>query len=177
MTAIIKNLINISSFDEGVKTQLFAKVDLKDSAIDAVQMVGGLAKKRDVKVTAPKLDSAFLWGNSIALGEMTLNLMKNAVLYSPKGGEVTVTVVNNFEKKYADLTVRDNGTGIAKKDLPHIFDPFFRADKARAHGEYGGTGLGLAIVARIVKQHKGVIRVQSDEGKGSSFMVRFYQTS
>ena len=96
------------------------------------------------------------------------NILNNAIKYSPDGGKVTVTMQTTDDQMI--LSISDQGLGIPKKDLPLIFDRFYRVDKARSRAQ-GGTGLGLAIAKEIVKQHKGFIWANSEEGEGSTFTI------
>ena len=96
------------------------------------------------------------------------NILNNANKYSPDGGKVTVTMQTTDTQLI--LSISDQGLGIPKKDLPLIFDRFYRVDKARSRAQ-GGTGLGLAIAKEIVKQHKGFIWANSEEGEGSTFTI------
>ncbi|MCB4939753.1 cell wall metabolism sensor histidine kinase VicK [Streptococcus mutans] len=96
------------------------------------------------------------------------NILNNAIKYSPDGGKVTVTM-QTTDTQFI-LSISDQGLGIPKKDLPLIFDRFYRVDKARSRAQ-GGTGLGLAIAKEIVKQHKGFIWANSEEGEGSTFTI------
>ncbi|NLQ50355.1 cell wall metabolism sensor histidine kinase VicK [Streptococcus mutans] len=96
------------------------------------------------------------------------NILNNAIKYSPDGGKVTVTMQTTDTQLI--LSISDQGLGIPKKDLPLIFDRFYRVDKARSRAQ-GGTGLGLAIAKEIVKQHKGFIWASSEEGEGSTFTI------
>jgi len=104
--------------------------------------------------------------------EMLLNLVTNAIKYTPQGGTVDLTLAEQDDA--VTLTVRDTGIGIAPGDLPHIFERFWRADPARSRtGERPGTGLGLAITKWIAEAHGGSITVQSRPGRGTVFIVRF----
>ncbi len=94
--------------------------------------------------------------------------MDNAVKYTQQGGQITVTLQR--VGRDAVLTVKDNGPGIPKENLPHIFDRFYRVDKARSR-ESGGTGLGLSIVHQLVMLHGGNIYAESEEGEGTAFIV------
>ena len=108
-------------------------------------------------------------GNSRSLERVVMNLLANALAYTPEGKSVAVHALR--EGKAAVLTVADTGVGIAKKDLPHVFDRFYKADRARTEGG-SGAGLGLAIVRQIVEQHHGTIRIESTEGEGTTVIVR-----
>jgi heavy metal sensor kinase len=107
--------------------------------------------------------------DSNALRRALLILIDNAVKYTPKGGSVKVSLGASTDS--AIVTVSDTGIGIAKSDLPHIFDRFWRADKARSR-EQGGAGLGLSIAQWIVEMHRGSIDVESEPGRGSTFRIR-----
>jgi two-component system phosphate regulon sensor histidine kinase PhoR len=96
------------------------------------------------------------------------NLIENAVNYTPDGGAVSVQTWSEDSKIVVE--VRDTGIGIGDEDLPHIFEHFYRSDRARSTNT-GGTGLGLAMVRRIVEIHRGRIEVESAAGKGSTFRV------
>ncbi|WP_057491471.1 cell wall metabolism sensor histidine kinase VicK [Streptococcus orisasini] len=96
------------------------------------------------------------------------NILNNAIKYSPDGGKITVNMQTTDTQVI--LSISDQGLGIPKKDLPLIFDRFYRVDKARSRAQ-GGSGLGLAIAKEIIKQHKGFIWANSEEGKGSTFTI------
>lgn len=96
------------------------------------------------------------------------NIINNAIKYSPDGGKITVSMKTTDTQMI--LSISDEGLGIPKKDLPKIFDRFYRVDKARSRAQ-GGSGLGLAIAKEIIKQHNGFIWAKSDYGKGSTFTI------
>ena len=96
------------------------------------------------------------------------NILNNAIKYSPDGGKITVSMKTTDDQMI--LSISDQGLGIAKEDLPKIFDRFYRVDKARSRAQ-GGTGLGLAIAKEIIKQHNGFIWAKSEYGKGSTFTI------
>ena len=96
------------------------------------------------------------------------NILNNAIKYSPDGGEITVSMKTTDSQLI--VSISDQGLGIPKKDLPLIFDRFYRVDKARSRAQ-GGTGLGLSIAKEIIKQHKGFIWAKSEYGKGSTFTI------
>ena len=103
-------------------------------------------------------------GDSLKLQQVFYNVIDNAIKYTPRGGEVRVELAR--AGKRAIVRVEDTGIGIPAADLPHIFDRFYRVDKARSR-ETGGTGLGLSIVRQIVLLHDGDIRAESEENKGT----------
>ena len=107
-------------------------------------------------------------GDSLKLQQVFYNVIDNAIKYTPRGGEVRVELAR--AGKRAVVRVEDTGIGIPAADLPHIFDRFYRVDKARSR-ETGGTGLGLSIVRQIVLLHDGDIRAESEENKGTTFVI------
>jgi len=112
------------------------------------------------------------WWDAAELERVLDNLLGNAVKYSPCGGAVTVRLTREIDRgeDWAVLTVRDAGLGIAPADLPHIFQPRYRA--ASVAGKQSGSGMGLAIVRQIVKAHGGTVTAESRLGHGSTFAVR-----
>ncbi|HNV26018.1 MAG TPA: ATP-binding protein [Nitrospira sp.] len=109
-------------------------------------------------------------GDAERLKQVFINLLDNALRYTDPGGTVALTL--RSEQNQVRVAVRDTGQGIAREHLPHLFEPFYRTDPARAR-DSGGHGLGLPIVKEIVEAHHGAITVESDVGKGSVFMLTF----
>jgi signal transduction histidine kinase len=122
--------------------------------------------RHDVKVTLSEEDQVTVLGDRDQLKQMVLNLVENAIKYTPAGGEVTLSLTKN--ETHAELRVKDTGPGIPPDVLPHIFQRFYRGNQ---RGLMGGTGLGLAIADRIARSHGGSIQVDSEVGQGSEFAV------
>ncbi len=137
---------------------------------EAVRKIQPLAKQKTITIEFSTSDYT-IKGDEYALTDLLVILLDNAVKYSHKGSTVIINV------KKADSTiamsVRDEGIGIEKKDLPHIFDRFYRADSARSKTKTGGYGLGLSIAKKIIETHHGTIKVESKQGQGSTFIVQF----
>jgi signal transduction histidine kinase len=110
-----------------------------------------------------------LMGDGDRLAQVFINLVDNALKFTPRDGTVTIRAVR--DKGEVQVAVSDTGQGIPAEALPHIFDRFFQADSARAGGEKHGAGLGLAIVREIVAAHGGRISVRSSPGRGTAFIV------
>ncbi len=115
-------------------------------------------------------DQAVVRGDADRLRQMLVNLINNAIQYTPPGGSIDLSL-ECLSNNQAQITIEDTGQGIAAEDLPHIFDRFYRTDKARSRA-VGGTGLGLSIVKWIVDAHWGEIDVESTLGAGTTFRVR-----
>lgn len=101
--------------------------------------------------------------------QVIINLISNAIKYTQEFGVIHLSTL--LVDNYCEISVKDNGIGIPQKDLPFIFDRFYRVDKGRSRS-LGGTGLGLSICCSIIAEHKGEIKVKSVQGKGSEFIVR-----
>jgi len=108
--------------------------------------------------------------NEIRLRQVVVNLLDNAIKYTPEGGRIVVRV--KTEPNWAILEVIDNGIGISQEALPHVFDRFYRSEQVEAR-KARGTGLGLSMVQSIVEAHGGKVTVESSEDKGSTFRVEF----
>jgi len=142
--------------------------DLEVIAREALELVLPLASEQNIHLEL-ELSQAHCRGNPGQLAQVASNLLANAIHYNQPGGSVRVCV--RCEPDTAVFCVRDTGMGIPPADLPHIFERFYRVDKARS-GAQGHSGLGLAITQAIVQAHGGSIKVVSEPGQGSTFEVR-----
>jgi two-component system, OmpR family, sensor kinase len=122
-----------------------------------------------VKVHLNDIDQVMVNGDRDRLKQVLLNLVSNAVQYTPQGGDVFLSMSKIGEQ--ARIIIRDTGPGIPAEDLPHIFDRFYRAEKSRTRSTTSGFGLGLSIAHWIVEHHGGQIKVESKEGKGTTFVI------
>ena len=136
---------------------------------DAVERAALAAERRHIAVVVDTAEAPVVIGDHLQLVSALANLIDNAVKYSGEG--LTVTVAARRPGRWAELSVSDQGVGIAAKDLDRIFERFYRVDRARSR-ETGGTGLGLAIVRHVANNHGGEVTVQSREGEGSVFTLR-----
>ena len=143
-------------------------VDLNDVVLDLMSQAQPLADERGVQLRPQLNGGARIEVDPARLRQLLLILIDNALQHTPAGGKVSVGVAR--ENGHARITVSDTGEGIPAADLPHIFERFYRADKARGR-DSGGSGLGLAIAKWIVDAHKGEIAVNSTEGKGTEVDV------
>jgi heavy metal sensor kinase len=168
MSRIVESLLAISRLDAGEIKIEKARLDLgllTESTVDAMQL---LAEEKCISLNCFAPTGIFVEGDRTRLQEVIVNLTDNAIQHTPKDGRVEVRV--RKESGNAVLEVADNGAGISAEALPHIFERFYRADKARSRSS-GGTGLGLSIVKAICAAHGAEIKVTTEEGKGSCFRV------
>lgn len=154
----------------GMTKETFA---IKGIVTDVVGEFKKQAKTKKIKILT-SLDDFSVLANKTRIEELIRILLDNAVKYTPKGGSISLELTNSG--KYALLRVSDTGPGISKKDIPFIFDRFYRVDKSRSNHDVEGYGLGLAIARKIVNEHKGSIEVKSELAKGSTFEVRLPRT-
>lgn len=171
MSKIIDNLLNLSFYDTTATEIPFTKIDMVQMAVNLVQKTQSLARNKDVTLTVSSdIQTATVTGNATALEQMTMNLIRNAILYTPQGGFVLVSVEKSDNKEAIELKVKDTGIGISSKDLPNILSPFYKGEQTRSRE---GSGLGLTIVKKIVDRHHGYIDIQSELGKGTLVKVSF----
>lgn len=179
MSDLVDSLLTLARADEGRFDLVRESIHLEPVVRDVYETALILGEGAGVTVSLPLVEDAVVMGDSTRLRQLFLNLITNAIKYTPEGGQVemTLSLRNNNEVGFA---VRDTGVGIAAVDLPHIFDRFWRADKARSRrsaadlrgtGERGGFGLGLAIAQWIAQAHGGTLTAQSRLGRGSIFTV------
>ncbi len=164
MNRIVNDLLTLAEIEAGqVK---FDDVAIKDLVMDGVERAGPLAGTR--RVIPGKVEDIILKGDGYRLTQLLDNLTGNALKYTPEGTTITVSLIR--EGEFARLDISDSGPGIAPEHLPHLFDRFYRVDKARSRAS-GGTGLGLALVKGIAELHGGRVAVSSQVGLGSTFTV------
>lgn len=143
-------------------------VSLQDIIKKSLEKIKPLAKQKNITLE-DHLIKAKIVGDANSLQNLFVILLDNAVKYTNKKGKVIITVHSRSKQVFVDIA--DNGVGIDQKDIPYIFDRFYRADCARCKTEQGGYGLGLSIAKQIVENHHGTITVKSIVDKGSIFMV------
>jgi len=166
MSKIVDDLLLLTEIESGQLAQP-QRVLLKDILSEELERARTLAGSRKIDVS--QQEDLAINGDAQSLKQLLGNLVDNAIKYTPEHG--TITLSSFRDGSWARLEVTDTGIGIPPEHLPHIFDRFYRVDKARSRAS-GGTGLGLAIVKGIAEQHGGKVNVTSEPGKGSTFTVR-----
>jgi heavy metal sensor kinase len=171
MTELLDALLTLARADEGRAELHREAVDLRDIIAEAGETGELLAEQAGVGMDIKlPLEPLMVSVDRSRVRQLALNLIENAVKYTPRGGQVSVELGGNDGR--AVFSVADTGIGIAPGDLPHVFDRFWRADSARTRtSERAGTGLGLAICKWIAEAHGGTIDVQSRPGRGTTFTV------
>jgi heavy metal sensor kinase len=171
MTLLIEDLLALARADAGGRPQRHSLVDLGAAFAQAFGRcrLPAEAKRIQMCIEAPG-QPLFIHGDSNALCRLFLILAENAVKYTPESGRVTATLRPDCEGAVAEI--QDTGIGIAAEDTPHIFQRFYRADKARSRN-IAGAGLGLSMAEWIAESHDAAIEVESALGLGSTFRVRF----
>jgi two-component system OmpR family sensor kinase len=168
MTRLVGDLLLEAQAESGKLPLHFSPVELDTLLLEVFKEMRILARDR-VQLKLPDIDQIMINGDRDRLKQVLINLISNAIKYTPQGGEVILSlgkVAGN-----ARLIVRDTGLGIPAEDLPHIFERFYRAEKSRSRSKVGGFGLGLSIAHWIVNHHEGRIEVDSSEGKGTTFCI------
>lgn len=169
--SLLRDLLDVAQLDANTQVRWSEAVNLSDTVQEAIEQVRSQAERKKVILSVEGSTEGFtIVGNGMQLQRAIINLLTNAVNYTPSGGRVTV-LVSPQENSMIELRISDTGTGIDPKDLPHIFDRFYRADKARSRSGAGGTGLGLAITREIINRHHGSIAAESTPGQGATFIV------
>jgi len=175
MSHLVSDLLMLARMDSGQLEMAKEKLDLSDIALDAVERLSSLAERKGVRLEIGELDEINILGDRQFLLLLISNLVENGIKYT-LGAEKFVKIDTGLDENTAWLRVKDNGSGISAEHLPHLFDRFYRVDKARSREEgeqQGGIGLGLSIVDWIVKAHHGTVKVESELGSGTTFEVRF----
>ena len=168
LSGIITDLLTLTKMDSQEGPLQMTEVNLTRLVEDTLHTLTPVADKAGLTINAAIAPGVFLWADSTKLGSVFYNLTDNAIKYTPEGGEVRVSLA--ARGKQVIFTVLDNGIGIPPEEQAHVFDRFYRVDKARSRAT-GGTGLGLSIVRQMVQLHGGTIELSSAPGEGSTFTV------
>jgi signal transduction histidine kinase len=165
---MVSQMLTLAQADAGRSEMQRADVDLDEISLDVVRSMRAIADAKGVALSLQNGDAVWVQGDRDRLREVIVTVLDNAVKYTPSGGRIEVRVARHHRR--AVVTVSDNGPGIPAESLAHIFERFYRVDKARSRDE-GGTGLGLAIARHIVEAHGGEIRIESKPGAGTTVTI------
>jgi heavy metal sensor kinase len=186
MSQIVEDLLLLSKADSGELRLNKEDMNLTEILNEVVAQVKILAQSKNLRIeTSNHHEVIRMFGDPLRIRELFLNLIENGIKYTEEGGSIHIHLTKDAflqdgtsaggpkgeQVKFARIIVSDTGMGISKEDQERIFDRFFRVDKARSRGQ-GGSGLGLSICKWIVEAHRGEINVESELGKGSSFIIK-----
>jgi two-component system phosphate regulon sensor histidine kinase PhoR len=167
---LIQDLLDLSKIEQPSFSINCQKVDIKETLEEIMALLKRKAEDKQVNINLYTEGNTTIDGDPYRLKQIFINLVNNAIAYTPSDGTVTVSLKSQEEQ--VQVEVVDTGIGISVEELPRIFERFYRIDKARSRNS-GGTGLGLAIVKHLVEAHHGTITVTSSQGKGTRFTVNF----
>lgn len=170
LTHVVQGLLDISRAETGQVQIVRESVRFSALVADVCDDVMLIAETRHIDVATQIQPSITITGDRVRLHQALLNVIENAVKYTPDGGSVRIEVAS--DDTHVRVVVADTGVGIPADQLPHIYDRFFRVDKARSKSIHG-TGLGLSIVKWIVDAHDGTIETRSTEGRGTTVEIAF----
>lgn len=169
MVRIVSDLLELSKLEAANPDALTERVDINQVIVHSLETCSPHAESKRIAFITDLADGLpAVPGDSSQLQQVFINLIDNAVKYTPNGGSVRVST--KCRQKQVIIEVSDTGIGIAQKHLSRIFERFYRVDKGRSR-EMGGTGLGLSIVKHIVEKHQGTISVESEVGEGTTFTI------
>ncbi|NLE69557.1 MAG: cell wall metabolism sensor histidine kinase WalK [Clostridiales bacterium] len=168
LSSIVSDLLTLVHADSRTTRLNRERMSLAEVVKDTQHRLAPIAEQNGQEISLNLTDSCDMYADKAKLQQVVYNLMENAVKYTPQNGWVKVGLQR--VGRNAVLTVTDSGNGIPRDSLPHIFERFYRVDKARGR-ESGGTGLGLSIVQQYVNLHGGNVSVASEEGQGAVFTV------
>jgi two-component system phosphate regulon sensor histidine kinase PhoR len=167
---LVNDLLELSKIEKAGFTVNMERTSLKDVIIRTIEMTNQKLDEKNMQFEAIIDEDVYINGDSNRLVQVMMNLMINAINYSP---ENTKIIVRLYEKsKNAIIEISDEGIGISEEEIPRVFERFYRVDRDRSRNS-GGTGLGLAIVKHLVEAHHGKIQVESSIGKGTTMRLNF----
>ncbi|PFA61817.1 PAS domain-containing sensor histidine kinase [Bacillus sp. AFS015802] len=168
LQSLIQDLLELSKIEKQGFELSIQEAEVAGLIEDVMPILQEKAKSKNISLQTSFDSRGTAEVDSYRLKQVFINLISNAIVYTPKGGTVEITVDENPDNVF--VRVKDNGMGISPEELPRIFERFYRVDKARSRNS-GGTGLGLAIVKHIMEAHEGNVEVESEVNKGTTFTV------
>jgi two-component system phosphate regulon sensor histidine kinase PhoR len=171
---LINDILSLSELEQKKAKIKKESINIEKSVIEVLSMLKGQSEEKNIETSMSMQEGLkSLIGDSDKIKQMLINLIENAIKYTPENGKVAVEAYNLVDEDGREnivIKVADNGIGIPKQHIPRLFERFYRVDKARSR-KVGGTGLGLAIVKHVVILFNGKIEVNSEVGKGTEFKI------
>ncbi len=169
LQSLVHDLLDLSKIEQQNFNLSILPYNIADTLEEVIAILEQKASEREISLRIEKEnDPILIEGDADRLKQIFLNLISNAVTYTPNGGSVTISLRESQSKVF--IKIADTGIGISREEIPRIFERFYRVDKARSRNS-GGTGLGLAIVKHLVEAHKGNVSVESKIGEGTTFFI------
>ncbi|OIJ12390.1 PAS domain-containing sensor histidine kinase [Anaerobacillus alkalilacustris] len=171
LQSLIQDLLDLSKIEQSQFQLNWQQVDLSLLTDDVIVMLSSKAKEKEIQISKVIEGLTSIEGDPLRIKQIMINLVNNAIMYTPKGGSIVISIKEGIKEKVL-FSVKDTGIGISKSETLRVFERFYRVDRARSRNS-GGTGLGLAIVKHLVEAHHGEITLESELGKGSQFTIVF----
>lgn len=168
IAGIINNLLTLNAFQHTEQLE-FAFVNVSEVLHEAINTFARLTKNKHITLSSTIDDDLYAWGNKSAIAQIVMNLLKNAIIYTPDEGSVFISAYATSDY-FVQFEIIDTGIGIEREKLRRIFEPFYQVDPSRSKRS-GSSGLGLAIVSELIKLHHGRITVRSTPGVGTTIEV------
>jgi len=168
LQSLSEGLLQLAQYKIGNNNFKLEKLSLRKIVDEAVKKIEIIAREKKI-IIKKNIKDYKVQGNEYSLTDLIVILLDNAIKYSKTNSEVVIDSKTN--NKTVLISVKDRGIGIDEKDLPHVFDRFYRAETVRSHKGSGGYGLGLSIAKKIIEAHQGEIKVESKLGKGTNVIV------
>jgi len=169
LSSVVGDLLTLVHIDSHKLRLRREMMVFADTVRETIKRLQPLAHKRGQEIVVDISDPCEMFADPGKLAQVCYNIIENGIKYTPDGGRITV-ILRRMGRD-AVLEISDTGVGIPAEDVEHVFDRFYRVDKARSR-DTGGTGLGLSIVQQIIRLHAGSVTVQSEQGKGTTFTVQ-----
>ncbi|MEV5030169.1 two-component system histidine kinase PnpS [Paenibacillus sp. LPE1-1-1.1] len=169
LNRLIGDILELSKIESRRVPLVFSPVEVDTFAEKSVKLMESEASRKNIELSMTIEPGLYVEADEDRLRQIIMNLLSNGINYTPEGGRVSLKI-EGLGDDYIRVQIADSGIGIPKKDLPRIFERFYRVDKARSRSS-GGTGLGLSIVKHLVELHKGTISVTSSVGVGTTFTI------
>lgn len=169
LSGILSDLSLLTSKAWELKNRIsYEKINFKSLVAKVIERCRSLSYKKNISITSRSIPSLTILGDKVYLEKMLVNLTRNSIIYGNQNGHTKILARKS--KEFLKISINDDGIGISKEDLPHVFERFYRADKFHRSGG-NSIGLGLAIVKWIAEIHGGEVSVKSIKNRGSSFTV------
>ena len=171
LLTLINDILDVSKIEAGEMVTQYEKIDIQSLCHSSIKFLENLAKKKNISITTscdPEIQT--LVADPRRLKQILVNLLNNAVKFTPTGGKVGLEIESHAKNGTIDFVVWDTGIGIAEENIKKLFRPFVQLDSSLSRS-YEGTGLGLALVYRLTQMHGGKVHVSSELGKGSRFTI------